>query len=333
MEAGNNKRPTAQVFKDKASCISYTRITSRSVFLDEKLTFVDLNPQGNEAFKKADFQAAVEHYTAAIKADPSDHILPCNRAFARLKLQQLPANYDHHDFEDLKAALALEPNNASICAELEAVKSHLQKDAIIPETSSPPNASTPNSTVSSDSESSSANQPTPGPSSSTALTDKRSSDSSNSLMKEVSTTRFTSSDPKNSTTKAAAGTSFSALKQIRQKKEEKSSGLLTCRNPKTSASSPTDLSKCEAKPTKIPSSSSTNSIPPVRSFADFEMRWGMSSQPELRCSVLEALDQRHVARLFGEHLEPETLEQIIDAMQVLLKSVFQTVLVSNLTGS
>ncbi|KAA1104075.1 hypothetical protein PGT21_009742 [Puccinia graminis f. sp. tritici] len=88
MEAGNNKRPTAQVFKDKASCISYAWIPLRSVFLDEKLTFVDLNPQGNEAFKKADFQAAVEHYTAAIKADPSDHILPCNRAFARLKLQQ-----------------------------------------------------------------------------------------------------------------------------------------------------------------------------------------------------------------------------------------------------
>ncbi|KAA1104076.1 hypothetical protein PGT21_009745 [Puccinia graminis f. sp. tritici] len=243
-----------------------------------------------------------------------------NYPVLHILLIRLPANDDHHDFEDLKAALALEPNNASICAELEAVKSHLQKDTIIPETSSPPKASSPNSTVSSDSESSSANQPTPGPSSSTALTDKRSSDSFNSLMKEVSTTRFTSSDPKNFTTKAAAGTSFSALKQIRQKKEEKSSGLLTSRNPKPSASSPTDLSKCEAKPTKIPSSSSTNSIPPVRSFADFEMRWGMSSQPELRCSVLEALDQRHVARLFGEHLEPETLEQIIDAMQVLLKS-------------
>jgi hypothetical protein len=56
--------------------------------LDEKLTFVGLNPQGNEAFKKADFMAAVEHYTSAIKADPSDHILPCNRALARLKLQQ-----------------------------------------------------------------------------------------------------------------------------------------------------------------------------------------------------------------------------------------------------
>jgi hypothetical protein len=44
--------------------------------------------QGNEAFKKGNFQEAVEHYTSAIKADPSDHVLPCNRAFARMKLKQ-----------------------------------------------------------------------------------------------------------------------------------------------------------------------------------------------------------------------------------------------------
>lgn len=46
----------------------------------------------------------------------------------------------------------------------------------------------------------------------------------------------------------------------------------------------------------------------------------MSSQPELRCSILERLDHRQVDQLFGEHLEPETLEQMIDAMQVSLKS-------------
>jgi hypothetical protein len=39
----------------------------------------------------------------------------------------------------------------------------------------------------------------------------------------------------------------------------------------------------------------------------------------------QALDQRHVAQLFGEHLEPETLEQIIDAMRVSLKSVFKVI--------
>ncbi|KAH9461476.1 hypothetical protein Pst134EA_017781 [Puccinia striiformis f. sp. tritici] len=39
---------------------------------------------GNEAFKKANLQAAVEQYTSAIKADASDRVLPCNQAFARL---------------------------------------------------------------------------------------------------------------------------------------------------------------------------------------------------------------------------------------------------------
>ncbi|WAQ89482.1 hypothetical protein PtA15_11A171 [Puccinia triticina] len=316
MEAGN-KRPTAQVFKDK----------------------------GNEAFKKADFRGAVEHYTSAIKADPSDHILPCNRAFARLKLQQwklaeadctrslelLPEpnckalfrrgtarrhqNKWDEALQDLKAALALEPNNASICAELQTVKAHLQQK---PTTTKPPpsssKASSSISFASSDSETSS--QPIAGPSSSpsTTLQDGQSSESSTNLLREVSTTRFTSSDPyKSAATGVAPTNSFSDLKQIRQKKEEKSSGFMTTRIPNKSIPSPEPLKKSNP-------SSSTNSIPPVRSFTDFEMRWCISSQPEVRFSVLEALDRRHVAQLFGEHLEPETLEQMIDAMEVPLRS-------------
>ncbi|KAH9451185.1 hypothetical protein MJO28_009280 [Puccinia striiformis f. sp. tritici] len=325
METGT-KRSTAQLFKDK----------------------------GNEAFKKANFQAAVEHYTSAIKADPSDHVLPCNRAFARLKLQQwklaeadctksldlLPEpnckalfrrgtarrqlNKWNDALQDLKAALTLEPNNTSICAELEAVQSHLQENAKSLETPLPSKAPSSTSSTTSDSEASSTIDPTAGPSSSAALTESRSTDSSNHLMKEVSTTRFTSSGSKSSPTAASGTSSFGALKQLRQKKEEKSSGLLNARSHNnTSISSPTDASKFDTVITTKsaePNPHSASTIPPIKSFSDFEMRWGMSSEPQRRCSVLETLDPRSVVQLFGEHLEPETLEQIIDALRVSLQS-------------
>jgi len=226
----------------------------------------------------------------------------------------IPANhnpYHHHHHQDLMAALALEPNNTSISAELETVKSHIQ-DKATSENASLPAAEAPlsTSTASSDSETSSANQPTAGPSSSAVVLDGR---SSNNLMKEVSTKRFTSSHPKTiSSNLAPGGTSFGDLKQIRQKKEEKSSGLMSSR---------IHITRVEAEKMRKSSPSSTNSaIPPIKSFSDFEMRWGMSSQPELRCSILETLDHHRVDQLFGEHLEPETLEQMIDAMQVSLKS-------------
>jgi len=193
----------------------------------------------------------------------------------------IPANhnpYPHHHHQDLMAALALEPNNTSISAELETVKSHIQ-DKATSENASLPAAEAPlsTSTASSDSETSSANQPTAGPSSSAVVLDGR---SSNNLMKEVSTKRFTSSHPKTiSSNLAPGGTSFGDLKQIRQKKEEKSSGLMSSRN---------HITRVDAEKMRKSSPSSTNSaIPPIKSFSDFEMRWGMSSQPELRCSILE----------------------------------------------
>ncbi|POW23443.1 hypothetical protein PSHT_00104 [Puccinia striiformis] len=148
--------------------------------------------------------------------------------------------------QDLKAALTLEPNNTSICAELEAVQSHLQvctfddyREKIINhehrvlqlenakslETPLPSKAPSSTSSTTSDSEASSTIDPTAGPSSSAALTESRSTDSSNHLMKEVSTTRFTSSGSKSSPTAASGTSSFGALKQLRQKKEEKSSGF------------------------------------------------------------------------------------------------------------
>ncbi|PLW19436.1 hypothetical protein PCANC_06319 [Puccinia coronata f. sp. avenae] len=307
--------------------------------------------KGNEAFKKGNFQEAVEHYTSAIKADPSDHVLPCNRAFARMKLKQwklaetdctrslelLPApnckalfrrgtarrqlNKWTEALQDLKDAFALEPNNTSISAELDAVKSHLQQESAKNATISVP-AEVPlaSSAATSDSETSSATPPTAGPSSSAAHTDRRSSTGSSSgLLREVSTTRFASSAaPKSS---AGPGTSFGALKQMRQRKEEQSSGYLGNRNPHPLVtSSPAHIPKLDAKASKKPYQGPSVSMPPVKNFSDFEMRWGMSSDPEIRCLVLEALDYRHVAEMFGEHLDPGTLEEIIDALEVSLKS-------------
>ncbi|POW14810.1 hypothetical protein PSTT_02644 [Puccinia striiformis] len=84
--------------------------------------------------------------------------------------------------------------------------------------------------------------------------------------------------------------------QRRQKKEEKSSGILCARDHNTSISSPTDVTGISSKSAETnPHSASTYSIPPIRSFADFEMRWCMSSEPERRCSVLEV---RHCIKTF-----------------------------------
>ncbi|KAI7947373.1 hypothetical protein MJO28_009281 [Puccinia striiformis f. sp. tritici] len=92
-----------------------------------------------------------------------------------------------------------------------------------------------------------------------------------------------------SSTNGTMPSSFGALQQRRQKKEEKSSGILCARDHNTSISSPTDVTGISSKSAETnPHSASTYSIPPIRSFADFEMRWCMSSEPERRCSVLES---------------------------------------------
>ncbi|KAG0328315.1 RNA polymerase II-associated protein 3 [Dissophora globulifera] len=44
--------------------------------------------KGNEFFKKGDYKKAVEHYTASMTLDPSNSVLPINRAMALLKLER-----------------------------------------------------------------------------------------------------------------------------------------------------------------------------------------------------------------------------------------------------
>lgn len=44
--------------------------------------------QGNDFFKKGQFAAAVEHYSASITMDPTNAVLPINRAMALLKLER-----------------------------------------------------------------------------------------------------------------------------------------------------------------------------------------------------------------------------------------------------
>ncbi|POW23442.1 hypothetical protein PSHT_00105 [Puccinia striiformis] len=54
------------------------------------------------------------------------------------------------------------------------------------------------------------------------------------------------------------------------------------------------------------------------------MRWGMSKVALTNYVAThfspQTLDRRSVVQLFGEHLEPETLEQMIDALRVSLQS-------------
>lgn len=322
---------------------------------------------GNEAFKSCNYKQAIEHYTSAINADPSDYVLPCNRAFARLKLLQwklaesdctrslelLPhpnckalfrrgvARKNLENWadaqQDLKAALALEPQNPSIRAELDIVESHVLTEGHqthsnqanhVPSKSSPP--SRPPSSVSlddSDLENSDFNPSSTASPKTKIAASAISSDQPVQLLREVSSTRFTSSSIKPSAhSDPNTQASFSALRQLRQKKEQKLSGLQSPQSSKGSIRSiPVARGLKETYSSKEPSyllssNSSSDNTKPVKNFVDFETRWGASSQVEDRCLVLEALDPGYVAQIFGEHLEPETLEQIIDAMEIVLKS-------------
>jgi tetratricopeptide (TPR) repeat protein len=44
--------------------------------------------QGNEYFKEEKYEQAIEYYSKAMELDPSDAILPANRAIALIKVKR-----------------------------------------------------------------------------------------------------------------------------------------------------------------------------------------------------------------------------------------------------
>jgi stress-induced-phosphoprotein 1 len=110
---------------------------------------------GNKAFQDGDFPAAVEHYTEAIKRDPSDPAFLTNRAWAYIKLgcwpdavkdcdaaleisAELPKAYlrkaqaqrlmkqDHKALDTLEKGLAALPGNPALMQQLQQVMLAIQ---------------------------------------------------------------------------------------------------------------------------------------------------------------------------------------------------------------
>lgn len=116
--------------------------------------------KGNDFFKKKEYSSAIESYTKAIELDPTNAILPANRAMALLKqekygaaeadcLQALTldplyvkaylrlgsARFELQKFtmakEDFEKALKLEPQNKTAQKELERIEKELTKDKLV----------------------------------------------------------------------------------------------------------------------------------------------------------------------------------------------------------
>ncbi|KAG0056912.1 hypothetical protein BGZ83_002852 [Gryganskiella cystojenkinii] len=113
----------------------------------------DLKEQGNSYFKKGDFKNAIKAYTSSLDYDPSNSVLPINRAMAYLKYAEAEADCtlgilldkknvkahwrrgiarrslgrldeSKHDFE---AALVLDPSNKAVKEDLTKVKDLIAK--------------------------------------------------------------------------------------------------------------------------------------------------------------------------------------------------------------
>ncbi|KAG0151561.1 hypothetical protein CROQUDRAFT_667845 [Cronartium quercuum f. sp. fusiforme G11] len=312
-----------------------------------------------------------------MKADPSDHVLPCNRAMARLKLKQwklaeqdstrsldlLPSpNCKAHfrrglarkglklwaeSIEDLETALKIEPSNTSITTELKLVKLQLKADITNVSslrTVAVSNQSEASSTPSKTSATSSAitspasSQDSSSSSAASQLLENLSGstseatvtrDTRDSLIREVSTRRFehTSRSLETTAKPEPPSNAFSALKDLRKKKEEgvyssasreaTSQHLGTSTLPARKAVDTEEIlsaTKNGVESSKATVSSVPNSSP--RSFAELERRWGMSKLPETHWSVLKDIDPQILPTIFGVHLEPNFLDEIIEALKV-----------------
>ncbi|EGF99390.1 uncharacterized protein MELLADRAFT_68599 [Melampsora larici-populina 98AG31] len=311
-----------------------------------------------------------------MKSDPSDHVLPCNRAMARLKLEQwklaeqdgsrslnlLPTPNCKAHFrrglarkgmkrwaeakQDFEAAYTIEPSNASIATELAFVKSQLEPTATDPDPSSrgkvvgPSSNPTPSSLSSSSScppisvTSTSLDEPSTSSISQTSALLGQSTQILNgdspglNLIREVSTRRFDPSkkSEKASETPTSTLNSFSTLKDIRKKKEN--GGYSFTKRDDANVSF-TASSSPKATKTSLPMvrddirTTSQTAFPPsspVYSFSELERQWGMSARPDARWCILKGIHAAHLPTIFGEHLEPNFLDQMIEAFEVPQRS-------------
>lgn len=141
--------PPSSVPSPALSTLSLTDL--KEVSDEDRREAAQLKADANKAFLGHDFPRAAQLYSAAIKHNPGDATLFCNRAYTRIKLEEhgyalhdasraveLNPKYakayyrramchiqilkPHHAIADLKKVLALEPQNAQVRKELESTQ-------------------------------------------------------------------------------------------------------------------------------------------------------------------------------------------------------------------
>ncbi|KAJ3699990.1 hypothetical protein LUZ61_003695 [Rhynchospora tenuis] len=77
---------------------------------EEKKRSMEAKQRGDEAFKRKDFQTAIDAYTQAIDLDPNEAVLLSNRSLCWLRMGQ-----GEHALEDARACRALRPDWHKAC--------------------------------------------------------------------------------------------------------------------------------------------------------------------------------------------------------------------------
>ncbi|MBW0525000.1 hypothetical protein O181_064715 [Austropuccinia psidii MF-1] len=134
------------------------------------------------------------------------------------------------------------------------------------------------------------------------------------FLREISTKKLTGQIIKSDQIEKSAS-SFGLLKEKRQQKQKAFHKLKapiaqeSACNPKADLKLSKNLETRKSYPSSL-----------ISSFSEFEMRWGISDNLENRTLVLEALQPKSLPELFGEHLEPNLFEQILETMEYFIKS-------------
>lgn len=109
---------------EKAKAAKANRLKKSAVSDEMKRKSLEAKARGDEAFKKQDFQLAVDAYTQASDFDPTNAVFPSNRSLCWIRLGQA-----EQALEDARAARALNPEWSKPCYREGAALRLLQKYA------------------------------------------------------------------------------------------------------------------------------------------------------------------------------------------------------------
>ncbi|KAF9347747.1 hypothetical protein BGX26_000795 [Mortierella sp. AD094] len=304
--------------------------------------------KGNEFFKKSQYQKAIEHYSASMALDPSNSVLPINRAMALLKLERfveaerdctLGLKLDSKNVKalwrrgiarrslgkvdeaknDFESALKIDPANKAVKEELAKLQ---QKQPEKPKASTPPTTTTKQSTVPT-TKKVEPKAPTSSPAKDTAppqiISSKR------VLIKEVENDQdsalFTPSAIKKSAVSVDNDQSTPTVAPLVQPSTSPASSKLTV-SPSTvpsgsqSPTATTDTPYTSTPPaiSASPSVASTNNVQMIapKTTLDFQRDWkSYSKKTELLYNYIKLIQPESLPALFKSSFESDYLSSML----------------------